>query len=79
MRRVRQTALVITLGLALLGLAGPVQAGAGGIPNEKSCGGIGRDAQTFAAKAGPMIPYEMFVAQGPFACNDIGEAHSQGS
>jgi hypothetical protein len=78
MRRARQAALVIALGLALLGLAGPVQAGAGGIPNEKSCGGIGRDAQTFAAKPGPMIPYEMFVAQGPFTCDDIGGEHGQG-
>jgi hypothetical protein len=79
MRRVRQAAVVIALGLGLLGLAGPVQAGAGGIPSETSCGGIGRDAQTFAAKPGPMIPYEMFVAQGPFTCNDIGEAHSHAS
>jgi hypothetical protein len=79
MQRVRQTAAVVALGLALLGLAGPVQAGAGGIPNEKSCGGIGRDAQSFAAQPGPMIPYDMFVAQGPFTCNDIGEAHSHGS
>jgi hypothetical protein len=79
MRRARQAAVVIALGLGLLVPAGSVQAGSGGIPNERSCGGIGRDARTFAAKPGPMIPYEMFVAQGPFTCNDVGEAHSQGS
>jgi len=69
--------LVLSGGL-LMGATAPTLAAKGGVPNERSCGGIGRQAQSFAAAPGPMDPGALFAAQGPFTCDDNGEAHGFG-
>lgn len=79
MTRTRQVVLAGVVSLSLtLGATIPALAGQGGVPNEKSCGGIGREAQSFAAEPGPMDPHALFAAQGPFTCDDVGEEHGQG-
>ena len=79
MSRVTRFLLTASAAAALaVGSAGPALAGQGGVPNEKSCGGIGRHAQTFAGMPGPMDPEALFGSLPPFTCNDVGEEHGQG-
>lgn len=77
--RWKQSLVVGVIGVVLaVGAAAPVLADKGGQPNQRSCGGIGREARTFAAMPGPMNPGELLAAQGPFTCDDVGEEHGQG-
>lgn len=79
MSRVRKWMLTAAVAAALTGgVVQPVFADTGGVPNERSCGGIGRQAQDFAAQPGPMHPGALFAAQGPFTCDDVGEAQGKG-
>jgi hypothetical protein len=79
MTRSTRWILVVATGAALaVGTAGPALADKGGEPNERSCGGIGREAQAFAAQEGPMDHLALFRAQGPFTCDDVGGEHGQG-
>ena len=79
MTRVRRYLLIGLAAAALMvSTAAPALAGKGGAPNDKSCGGIGREAQAFAGLPGPMNPAALFAAQGPFTCDDVGEEHGQG-
>jgi len=79
MTRTRQVVLAGVVSLSLMvGATVPALAGRGGVPNENSCGGIGREAQSFAAAPGRMDPHALFQAQGPFTCDDVGEEHSGG-
>ena len=68
------TAAVLTIGASA-----PALADKGGVPNERSCGGVGRVAQTFAAQPGPMDPNALFRSLDPFTCTDTGEENSGGS
>ena len=76
MRRFTISALAAMVASVLM--ATVALAGQGGVPNQKSCGGIGREASTFAAQPGPMNPGALFAAQGPFTCDDVGEENGQG-
>ena len=79
MTRLRRHLLIGLAATALLVTAAtPALAGKGGEPNDKSCGGIGREARDFAGLPGPMDPQALFDAQGPFTCDDVGEEHGQG-
>jgi hypothetical protein len=79
MTRTRQVVLAGVVSLSLMvGATVPALAGRGGVPNENSCGGIGRLAQTYAANEGPMDPGALFDAVGEFTCDDVGEEHGQG-
>ncbi len=79
MVRIPRWMLTAAVAAALTGgVAQPALADAGGVPNERSCGGIGREAQAFAAQPGPMQPGALFAAQGPFTCDDVGETHGKG-
>jgi hypothetical protein len=79
MSRSTKWRLTVVVAVALtVGAAQPALADRGGVPNERSCGGIGREAQVFAAQPGPMHPGALFAAQGPFTCDDVGEAHGKG-
>ncbi len=66
-------AAALLVGGAVVSTATPALADKGGQPNARSCGGIGREAQTLAAMPGPMNPAALFAAQGPFTCDDVGE------
>jgi hypothetical protein len=79
MSRLKRFVLIAVAAAALIvGSAAPALAGKGGVPNEKSCGGIGRQAQTFAGMPGPMDPEALFNSLPPFTCDDVGEEHGQG-
>jgi len=47
----RVLAVSAIAGTLIVGLASPALADQGGVPNETSCGGIGREAQTFATNS----------------------------
>ena len=68
---------VVAIGVAglIASSAITVSAGAGGVPNEKSCGGVGSDARTFAALPGRMDPEALFDAQPTFTCDEVGKEH----
>jgi hypothetical protein len=61
-----------------VGMAAPALADKDGRPNQKSCGGIGREARDFAGQEGPMDDDALFAAQGPFTCDDVGGEHGNG-
>ncbi len=65
----------VTAALLVVTTAAPALAGEGGVPNDKSCGGVGRIAQTFAALPGPIDLAALFEAVGPLTCNDFGQSH----
>lgn len=76
MSRARRYLLIgVTVAALVVNTAAPALAGEGGVPNEKSCGGVGRIAQTFAALPGPIDLDALFEAVGPLTCNDFGQEH----
>lgn len=53
MSRVREWGVVVIVAAAVVGATAPALADRGGVPNERSCGGIGRETRTLATQPGP--------------------------